>query len=98
MDKLYELVVRDDHFYSSVEYDTYLFYTKKDALDYMNDLIEAYKLDWRDELGLETMEELLEDYLEVISQNADDTYVNYYIDDHCDVSFFIDEKSILKYN
>lgn len=95
MNSVYQLVVEHNNFYDTTEFDSYLFETKEDAIDYMNDLIESYKQDFMDNYDCEDVNQLMNEYIEVTEES--DTYVNWYIEDECDIEFYIQEKPVLKF-
>ncbi len=91
---LFLLVVEHDNFYDTKEFDSYLFETKEDAREYMKDLIESYRVDFAGLYDVKTDQLMLEYVDETISG---DDYVNWYIEDDCNVEFYIQEKPLLKY-
>ena len=92
---IYQVVVEHNIFYDSTEFDNYLFETEEDAIDYMNDLMESYKLDFVENYDCEDVNQLMSEYIEITSES--DTYVNWYIEDDCNIEFYIQEKPILKF-
>lgn len=90
----YLLVVEHDNFYDTKEFDSYLFETEEDAIDYMQDLIESYKVDFSENYDC-SIDELMRDYVDVTRDS--DTYVNWYIEDDCNIEFYIQEKPLLKF-
>lgn len=95
MNNIFQLVVEHDNFYDTKEFDSYLFETEEDAIDYMNDLMESYKLDFVENYDCEDVNQLMNEYVEVTRES--DTYVNWYIEDDCNIEFYIQEKPILKF-
>ena len=95
MNNIYQLVVEYDNYYDTKEFDSYLFENEEDAIDYMYDLMESYKLDFVDRYGCEDVNQLMDEYVEVTRDS--DTYVNWYIEDDCNIEFYIQEKPILKF-
>ena len=95
MNNIYQLVIEYDNYYDTKEFDNYLFKTEKDAIDYMYDLMESYKLDFVDRYGCEDVNQLMNEYVEVTRES--DTYVNWYIEDDCNIEFYIQEKPVLKF-
>ena len=95
MNNIYQLVVKYDNYYDTKEFDSYLFETEKDAIDYMYDLMESYQLDFVENYGCEDVNQLMDEYVEVTRDS--DTYVNWYIEDDCNFEFYIQEKPILKF-
>ena len=91
---LYLLVVEHDNFYDTKEFDSFLFETEEDAIEYMNDLMESYKVDFAQNYDVD-IDELMRDYVEITREST--TYVNWYIEDDCNVEFYIQEKPILKF-
>ncbi len=91
---LFLLVIEHDNYYDSVEYDSYLFENKDDAIEYMKDLIESYKVDYAENYDCDIDQLMLEYVDETISG---DDYVNWYIEDDCNIEFSIQEKPILKF-
>ena len=59
MNNIYQLVIEHDNFYDTKEFDSYLFETEEDAIDYMNDLMESYKLDFVENYDLEDINQLM---------------------------------------
>lgn len=94
MNNIFQLVIEHDNFYDTKEFDSYLFENEKDAIDYMRDLMESYKQDFMDNFDCDEHQLMLE-YIEVTRES--DTYVNWYIEDNCNVEFYIQEKPILKF-
>ena len=90
----YLLVVERDDFYDTKEIDSYLFETKDDAIEYMQDLMESYKVDLSENYDC-SINELMRDYIEITRES--DTYVNWYIEDACDIEFYVQEKPLLKF-
>ena len=95
MNNIYQLVVKYDNYYDTKEFDSYLFETEKDAIDYMYDLMESYQLDFVENYGCEDVNQLMDEYVEVTRES--DTYVNWYIEDDCNIEFYIQEKPVLKF-
>lgn len=95
MNSIYQLVIEHDNFYDTKEFDSYLFETEEDAIDYMNDLMESYKLDFMENYDLDDVNQLMNEYVEITRES--DTYVNWYIEDDCNIEFYIQEKPILKF-
>lgn len=95
MNNIYQLVIENDNFYETKEFDSYLFETEKDAIDYMHDLMESYMLDFIESYECEDANQLMNEYLEVTIES--DTYVNWYIEDDCNITFYIQKKPILKF-
>lgn len=95
MNNIYQLVIEYDNYYDTKEFESYLFETEKDAIDYMYDLMESYKLDFVDRYGCEDVNQLMDEYVEVTRES--DTYVNWYIEDDCNIEFYIQERPILKF-
>ena len=95
MKDVFALVVEYDNFYDTKEFDCYIFENELDAIDYMRDLMQYHKLDLIDRLDLETEEELLSDYLEICRES--DTYCNFYVEENCNIEFYIQKKPILKF-
>lgn len=94
MNNIFQLVIEHDNFYDTKEFDSYLFETEKDAIDYMRDLMESYKQDFMDNFDCNEHQLMLE-YIEITSES--DTYVNWYIEDNCNIEFYIKEQPILKF-
>ena len=95
MNNIYQLVIEHNNFYDTKEFDSYLFENEKDAIAYMHDLMEAYKQDFMDNYDCETEDQLMNEYIEITEES--DTYVNWYIEDDCDIEFYIQEKTVLKF-
>ena len=95
MNNIYQLVVEYDNYYDTKEFDSYLFENEEDAIDYMRDLMESYQLDFVENYGCEDVNQLMNEYVEVTRES--DTYVNWYIEDDCNIEFYIQEKPILKF-
>jgi hypothetical protein len=95
MNNIYQLVIENDNFYETKEFDSYLFENEEDAIDYMRDLMESYKLDFVENYDCKDVNQLMNEYLEVTRES--DTYVNWYIEDDCNIEFYIQEKPILKF-
>lgn len=97
MDYIYQLVVENDMFYDTKEFDNYIFENEEDAIEYMNMLIETYKQDWMNNFDCETEDQLMIEYVEETSHMVTNTYKNFYIEDYCNTEFYIQEKPILKF-
>ena len=97
MEYVYQLVIENDMFYDTKEFDSYIFPTEKDAIEYMNMLIETYKEDWMNNFDCESEEQLMNEYVEETSHTDNNTYKNFYIEDYCNTEFYIQEKPILKF-
>ena len=95
MNNIYQLVVEYDNYYDTKEFDSYLFENEEDAIDYMRDLMESYQLDFVENYGCEDVNQLMNEYVEVTRES--DTYVNWYIEDDCNIEFYIQEKPIFKF-
>ena len=95
MNNIYQLIVEYDNFYDTKEFDSYLFENEEDAIDYMRDLMESYQLDFVENYGCEDVNQLMDEYVEVTRDS--DTYVNWYIEDDCNIEFYIQEKPVLKF-
>ena len=95
MNNIYQLVVEYDNYYDTKEFDSYLFENEEDAIDYMRDLMESYQLDFVENYGCEDVNQLMNEYVEVTRES--DTYVNWYIEDDCNIEFYIQKKSVLKF-
>ena len=95
MNSLYLFVIEHDNFYDTKEFDSFLFETEEDAIEYMQMMMDSYKLDFMENFDCETEEQLMLEYIEVTRES--DTYVNWYIEDDCNVEFYIQEKPILKF-
>lgn len=95
MNNIYQLVIEHDNFYDTKEFDSYLFENEEDAIDYMNDLMDSYKQDFMDNYDCETEDQLMNEYIEITIDS--DTYVNWYIEDDCNIEFYIQEKPVLKF-
>lgn len=95
MNNIYQLVVEYDNYYETKEFDSYLFENEEDAIDYMRDLMESYQLDFVENYGCEDVNQLMDEYVEVTRDS--DTYVNWYIEDDCNIEFYIQEKPVLKF-
>ena len=95
MNNIYQLVVEYDNYYDTKEFDSYLFENEEDAIDYMRDLMESYQLDFVENYGCEDVNQLMDEYVEVTRDS--DTYVNWYIEDDCNIEFYIQEKPVLKF-
>ena len=91
---IYQLVVEHDNFYDTKEFDNYLFETEDDAIEYMQDLMESYKVDFSEHYDC-SIDELMRDYIDITRES--DTYINWYIEDDCNVEFYIQEKPLLKF-
>ena len=94
MNHLYQLTIEQNIFYDTKDFESYIFETQEDAIEYMKMLIETYKQDWMEEFNCESAEQLMREYVEIFDDN---TYVNFYIEDHSNTEFFIQEKPILKF-
>lgn len=90
----YLLVIEHDNFYDTKEFDSYLFKTEEDAIEYMNDLIESYIVDYSENYDC-SIEELLNEYVELTRDS--NTYVSWYIEDDCNIEFYVQEKPLLKF-
>ena len=97
MEYVYQLVVENDMFYDTKEFDNYIFENEEDAIEYMNMLIETYKQDWMNNFDCETEDQLMSEYVEETSRMVTNTYKNFYIEDYCNTEFYIQEKPILKF-
>ena len=53
------------------------------------------KQDFIDNFDCESEAQLMDEYLEITSES--DTYVNWYIEDDCNIEFSIQEKPVLKF-
>ena len=95
MNNIYQLVVKYDNYYDTKEFDSYLFENEEDAIDYMRDLMESYQLDFVENYGCEDVNQLMNEYVEVTRES--DTYVNWYIEDNCNIEFYIQKKPVLKF-
>ena len=95
MNNIYQLVVEYDNYYDTKEFDSYLFENEEDAIDYMRDLMESYQLDFVENYGCEDVNQLMNEYVEVTRES--DTYVNWYIEDNCNIEFYIQKKPVLKF-
>ena len=95
MNNIFQLVVEHNNFYDSTEFDNYLFETEEDAINYMRDLMESYKLDFVENYDCEDVNQLMNEYVEVTRES--DTYVNRYIEYDCNIEFYIQEKPLLKF-
>ena len=95
MNNIFQLVVEHDNFYDTKEFDSYLFETEEDAIDYMRDLMESYQLDFVENYSCADVNQLMNEYVEVTRES--DTYVNWYIEDDCNIEFYIQEKPVLKF-
>ena len=95
MNNIYQLVVEYDNYYDTKEFDSYLFENEEDAIDYMRDLMESYQLDFVENYGCEDVNQLMNEYVEVTRES--DTYVNWYIEDDCNIEFYIQKKPVLKF-
>ena len=95
MNNIYQLVIEHDDFYDTKEFDSYLFENEEDAIDYMNDLMDSYKQDFMDNYDCETEDQLMNEYIKITRES--DTYVNWYIEDDCNIEFYIQEKPVLKF-
>ena len=95
MNNIYQLIVEYDNYYDTKEFDSYLFENEEDAIDYMRDLMESYQLDFVENYGCEDVNQLMDEYVEVTRDS--DTYVNWYIEDDCNIEFYIQEKPVLKF-
>ena len=97
MEYVYQLVIENDMFYDTKEFDSYIFPTEEDAIEYMNMLIETYKEDWMTNFDCESEEQLMSEYVEETSHMITDTYKNFYIEDYCNTEFYIQKKPLLKF-
>lgn len=97
MEYVYQLVIENDMFYDTKEFDSYIFPTEEDAIEYMNMLIETYKEDWMTNFDCETEDQLMNEYVEETSHMITDTYKNFYIEDYCNTEFYIQKKPLLKF-
>lgn len=95
MNNIYQLVIENDNFYETKEFDSYLFETEEDAINYMHDLMESYQLDFVESYDCTDINQLMSDYIEVTRES--DTYVNWYIEDDCNIEFYIQKKPVLKF-
>ena len=95
MNNIYQLVIEHDNFYETKEFDSYLFENEEDAIDYMRDLMESYQLDFVENYSCEDVNQLMNEYVEITRDS--DTYVNWYIEDDCNIEFYIQEKPVLKF-
>ena len=95
MNNIFQLVVEHDNFYDTKEFDSYLFETEEDAIDFMRDLMESYQLDFVENYSCADVNQLMNEYVEVTRES--DTYVNWYIEDDCNIEFYIQEKPVLKF-
>ncbi len=95
MNNLYLFIIEHDNFYDTKEFDSFLFETEEDAIEYMQMMMESYKLDFMENYDCETEEQLMLEYIDV--NDASDTYVNWYIEDDCNIEFYIQEKPVLKF-
>ena len=95
MNNIFQVVVERNYFYDGIEFDSYLFENEEDAIDYMRDLMESYQLDLVENYDCEDVNQLMNEYLEVTRES--DTYVNWYIEDDCNIEFYIQEKPVLKF-
>ena len=95
MNSIFQLVIEHDNFYDTKEFDSYLFENEEDAIDYMRDLMESYQLDFVENYDCEDVNQLMNEYVEVTRES--DTYVNWYIEDDCNIEFYIQEKPVLKF-
>ena len=95
MNNIYQLVIEHDNFYETKEFDSYLFENEEDAIDYMRDLMESYQLDFVENYSCEDVNQLMNEYVEVTRES--DTYVNWYIEDDCNIEFYIQKKPVLKF-
>ena len=95
MNHAYLLVVEYDNFYDAKYFDSYLFETEIDAIEYMQDLIESYKVEFSENYDC-SIDELMRDYIEVT--NESNIYVNWHMEDSCNIEFYIQEKPLLKFN
>lgn len=96
MEYVYQLVIENDMFYDTKEFDSYIFPTEEDAIEYMNMLIETYKEDWMYNFDCESEDQLMNEYVEEDCKH-DGTYRNFYIEDYCNTEFYIQKKPLLKF-
>lgn len=96
MEYVYQLVIENDMFYDTKEFDSYIFPTEKDAIEYMNMLIETYKEDWMNNFDCESEDQLMNEYVEE-DYKHDGTYKHFYIEDYCNTEFYIQKKPLLKF-
>ena len=94
MNKAYLFIIEHDNFYDTKEFDSFLFETEEDAIEYMQIMIDSYKLDFMENYDCDE-NQLMNEYVDVTRES--DTYVNWYIEDDCNVEFYIQEKPILKF-
>ncbi len=92
---MYLLTIEHDNYYDTKEFDSYLFETKDDAIEYMKDLIESYKVDFAGNYDVD-IDQLMLEYVD--ETRSGDDYINWYIEDDCNIEFSIQEKPILKFS
>lgn len=90
----YLLVIENDDFYDTKSFDSYLFETEDDAIEYMRDLMESYKIRLSDYYDC-SIDELMQDYIETTRDSG--TYINWFIEYSCNIRFYIQEKPLLKF-
>ena len=95
MTSIFQLVVEHDNFYDTKEFDSFLFETEEDAVEYMKDLMASYLQDFIDNYDCDSVDQLMNEYIETTEES--DTYVNWYIEDDCNIEFYIQEKPVFKF-
>ncbi len=95
MTSIFQLVVEHDNFYDIKEFDSFLFETEEDAVEYMKDLMASYLQDFIDNYDCDSVDQLMNEYIETTEES--DTYVNWYIEDDCNIEFYIQEKPVFKF-